>query len=302
MNDHPPTTRVCSPASIAVPRSALKTAALTCAAMVAFAANSILTRAALGPRLIDPASFTLARLGSGALALALIAGRDRPLVPRAGSWTSAAALFAYAASFSFAYLQISAGLGALVLFGCVQVTMIGWGIARGERPSALQWCGIALALAGLVWLVRPTLSGAASAGAVAAMMLGGSAWGVYSLRGRSASRPLATTAANFVRSVPFALALQAAFFARASVTAHGVVLAVLSGALASGAGYAIWYAALPGLRASQAAVVQLSVPPLAAGAGVLLLGERLDLRWLLCAGAILGGIALTLLSGTRRRA
>lgn len=274
-----------------------RTSVLTATAMVAFAANSILTRAALDAEAIDAASFTLVRLGSGALMLTLLARRSA-VHPGAGSWGSAFALFAYAALFSFAYLRLGAGLGALVLFGAVQATMIAWGVVQGERPRALEWAGIALALGGLAWLALPGSSGG-SAGDVALMLLAGAAWGVYSLRGRSATQPLAATAQNFAKSTAFALVLQVAWLGQTHASARGLLLAVLSGTLASGLGYAIWYSALPGLRASQAAVVQLSVPVIAAVAAVLMLGESLGLRWLACACAILGGIALVLRSRSR---
>lgn len=274
-----------------------RTSLLTGTAMVAFAANSILTRAALDAGAIDPASFTSVRLGSGALVLMLLARRGSPS-PGAGSWGSALALFAYAALFSFAYLRLGAGLGALLLFGAVQVTMIAGGVLRGERPRALEWAGLALALGGLAWLALPGSSGGEPLD-VALMLLAGVAWGVYSLRGRSATHPLAATAQNFARGTAFALALQVAWLGQAHGSARGFLLAVLSGTLASGLGYAIWYSALPGLRASQAAVVQLSVPVIAAGAAVLMLGESLGLRWLSCALAILGGIALAMRGRTR---
>ncbi len=275
----------------------LRTAALTAAALACFAANSLLARSALGAGLADPATFTAVRLAAGALALPLIAalaGRGRP---SGGSWGSALALFVYAAAFSLAYLRIGAGPGALLLFAAVQATMLGWSILHGQRPSAVQWLGVALALGGLAFLTLPGARG--SLGAVdplgAMLMLSaGVAWGAYSLRGRAARDPIATTAANFLRAsvlaVPMALALAPRLEARPS----GILLAVLSGALASGVGYSIWYAAVPRLGATRAATVQLAVPVLTAAAAGALLGERLTGRLALSAVAILGGIALSM--------
>jgi drug/metabolite transporter (DMT)-like permease len=236
---------------------------------------------------IDAASFTGIRLVSGAIVLAILArGRGE-----GGSWLSAAALFAYAAAFSFAYLRIPAGLGALILFGVVQVTMIGWGWIRGARPGVLEWIGLAVAFGGLVVLARPGLTAPDPAGA-GLMALAGVAWGVYSLRGRTTQRPLAATAGNFVRSVPAALLLVAIAFPHVKISATGTLLAILSGAIASGVGYSLWYAALPHLPATRAAVIQLAVPLLAAAGGVALLGEAPSLRLAISAFAILGGVAL----------
>ena len=294
-------------------RRTIAVAALCVAAMIGFAANSLLCRAALGPRAIDAGSFTAIRLASGALILVVIArlaarprgpasapGQAPGRVRGAGSWGSGLALFAYAATFSFAYLRLTTATGALILFGAVQITMIGWGIARGERPRALEWLGLALAAAGLVALTVPGLAAPDPLGAVL-MALAGVAWGVYSLRGRGATRPLAVTADNFARSLPFALVLAAAsVLTRGHVTAEGALLAVGSGALASGLGYSLWYAALPHLAATRAAIIQLSVPVLAAAGGALVLGEALTTRLAACSAAILGGVALAVL-GRRRR-
>jgi drug/metabolite transporter (DMT)-like permease len=212
------------------------------------------------------------------------------------------ALFAYAILFSLAYLRIPAGTGALLLFAAVQLTMIGAGLRSGERPRALEWAGLAVSLFGLVLLTRPGLSRPDLAGA--ALMLGaGAAWGWYSLRGRGAGDAVAANAASFARTVPVALAMSAAcsLLATTRLTLAGVMLALASGALTSGLGYAIWYAALRGLSATRAAIVQLSVPPLAALGGVLTLGESVSLRLVLASGLILGGIALAI-AGHRRSA
>jgi drug/metabolite transporter (DMT)-like permease len=279
---------------------AARTLLLTSLAMVAFAANSLLCRLALQQPIIDPASFGAVRLISGALALALIvrlkSGGSAAALP---DWVAAAMLFAYVALFSFAYLSLSAGTGALILFGAVQLTMFGAGLRAGERFPALALCGVALAVSGLVYLVSPGLTAPPLSGAL--LMAGaGVAWGVYSLRGRRAGAPLAATAGNFLRATPFALALSLLLATRAHADASGVALAVVSGALTSGIGYVIWYAALTGLSSMQAATVQLSVPPIAAFGGALFLAEPLTLRLALASTAILGGIALVLASRSRR--
>ena len=276
----------------------MRTAALTAAALVGFAANSLLCRMALGPRRVDAATFTSIRIVSGAVTLFLLARLAAP--PReaaataAGSWASAVALFAYAAAFSFAYLRIGAGVGAVLLFGAVQATMLAWGLRRGERPGRAEWVGLTAALAGLVALVRPGLSAPDPAGAVL-MIAAGIAWGAYSLRGRGATRPLAATASNFARAVPLAGALSIGLLGSAHADLRGALLAATSGALTSGVGYSLWYAALAGLTSTQAAVVQLSVPVLAAAGGVALLGEMLTPRLVACGGIILGGVALAVL-------
>jgi drug/metabolite transporter (DMT)-like permease len=270
---------------------------LTALAMLCFAANSLLCRAALAELRIDPATFTAVRLVSGAAFLgALTWARHGRKAVEAGRWTSALALFAYAAAFSFAYVGLTAAAGALVLFGAVQATMIGVGWARGERLSWPQALGAALAAAGLVYLLSPGATAPPLKGA-ALMACAGIAWGVYSLLGRQASAqgrdPTLETAGNFLRSVPLCLAL-APFAISAHLSAAGAALAVASGALASGAGYAIWYAALKGLNASEAAIVQLTVPAIAAAGGVALLHEPLSPRLLVAAAAILGGVAVVL--------
>jgi drug/metabolite transporter (DMT)-like permease len=267
---------------------------LTLLAMLAFAGNSLLCRAALQGGHIDAASFTTIRIVAGALALWLIVRVQRCGAAPAGSWPSAFALFAYAAAFSFAYLTLTAATGALLLFGAVQATMIGWGFWRGERLGGWQLLGGACALGGLIGLLLPGLSAPPLHGAVL-MLVAGIAWGVYSLRGKGAGDPLQATAGNFVRAVPFALVASLgvlAWGARSDVA--GAALAVASGAVTSGIGYAIWYTALPGLKAASAATVQLSVPPLAALGGVIALGEPPTLRLLLASIAILGGIALVI--------
>lgn len=273
-------------------------AALTLLALLAFAGNSLLCRAALRDTAIDPASFTLLRILAGAAVLAVLVALRSPAALRAGSWTSATALFAYAIAFSYAYIGLSAGSGALILFGAVQSSMLGWALLRGERFGAVQTLGFVLAIAGLVGLLLPGLSAPPLAAALL-MLLAGVAWGVYSLRGRGAGDPTAVTAGNFLRAVPMALgAIALALLvapASVQIDVPGSVYAIASGALTSGLGYAIWYRALPLLRASTAATVQLSVPVITALAGVLLLSEPLSLRLVLASIAVLGGVALVVL-------
>ena len=272
--------------------------ALTLLAMVAFAGNSLLARLALRHTAIDPASFTSIRLVSGALVLWLIArSRSGPRAP-AGSWASALALFAYAATFSYAYVSLSAGTGALLLFAAVQATMIGHGHWAGDRLHARQTVGLAVALTGLLALLWPGLAAPPLGGSLL-MVAAGVAWGVYSLRGRGTQDPLRATAGNFQRSVVLTIVLSLAMLPSASVDAAGAACAVAAAALASALGYAIWYAALPGLGTTRAATVQLSVPVIAALAGVLLLSEPLTPRLVVAAATILGGIALVVVP--RRR-
>lgn len=267
---------------------------LTAFTMVAFAGNSLLCRAALGHTHIDAASFTTIRLISGALVLWLIVQIRQGTSTGKGSWRSAAALFIYAAGFSYAYLTLSASTGALILFGAVQATMIGYGIWTGERLRAIQLAGLLLAFAGLIGLLLPGVTSPPLIGSL--LMLGaGVAWGVYSLRGRGAGNPIAITAGNFLRTVPIAILLIAVMYNGIAMDAAGVGYAAASGALASGLGYAIWYTALPALKATVAASVQLSVPVIAALGGVILLGEHFSLRLVLASIAILGGIALVIL-------
>lgn len=264
---------------------------LTLAAMIAFASNSLLCRLALKQTGIDAASFTFIRIVSGAAVLWLIVRMRKVEWREAGNWPSAVALFIYAAAFSFAYISLSAGTGALLLFGAVQATMILWGLRQGERLRVLQVVGLTVAVIGLVVLVFPGLSAPPLGGSI--LMLGaGVAWGIYSLRGKSGGDPTAATAGNFLRAVPFAIALSAILLNSMRLDRAGIGYAVVSGAITSGLGYVIWYSALPGLKAASAATVQLSVPVLAAAGGILLLGEQLTWRFVFASMAILGGIAL----------
>lgn len=270
------------------------TLAFTAAAMFAFAANSLLCRLALAHGGIDPASFGAIRVASGALALVLIVrGRAGHATSVRGDWTSAAMLFAYVAFFSFAYVGLTAGTGALILFGAVQLTMFGAALRSGERFAPVAWCGLALAAAGLVYLVLPGVS-APPPGSAVLMALAGAAWGVYSLRGRGGPDPLRATAGNFLRAAPLAFVLWLPFARVAHADGAGIALAIVSGALTSGVGYALWYTALRALTAMRAATVQLSVPLITAFGAVLFLAEPLTLRLVLASVAILGGIALVL--------
>ena len=270
---------------------------LTLLAMIAFASNSLLCRFALKQTRIDAATFTSIRILSGAVALWLIMSMRRRAdrAPLKGNWPSALALFVYAAAFSFAYITLSAATGALLLFGAVQATMIFWSLRKGESLHARQLIGLTIALAGLVALLFPGLSAPPLVGAI--LMLGaGLAWGIYSLRGRGTSNAISATAGNFLRAVPFAVVLSIAFIPRMSVDPAGIAYAILSGAIASGVGYVIWYTALSNLKAASAATVQLAVPVLTAAGGILLLGEPLTIRFMLASIAVLGGIALVVIA------
>ena len=270
-----------------------RTIALTSIAMIAFAGNSLLCRAALKHTSIDAANFTTIRLVAGAVLLYLFA-RMRSKQPGRGNWLSAFALFAYAAGFSYAYVSLPAATGALLLFGAVQATMIGHGLWIGERLLRLQLVGLALAIGGLIGLFMPGLSAPPLYGSV--LMLGaGIAWGIYSLRGKGAGDPTRVTAGNFIRAVPITVMLSLIMLKSNSLDYVGVWYAVASGALASGMGYAIWYTALPALKATKAATVQLSVPVIAALGGITFLSEPITLRIVLASVAILGGIALVII-------
>jgi drug/metabolite transporter (DMT)-like permease len=267
---------------------------LTSLAMTAFAGNSLLCRLALKHTSMDPASFTTIRLVSGALVLWLVSRKARGTQAVAGNWLSALALFLYAASFSFAYVSLPTGTGALLLFGAVQATMIGYGLWKRERFRRLQLVGLVLAFGGILGLLLPGLSAPPLLGALL-MLSAGAAWGIYSLRGKGAGDPTQVTAGNFMRAVPLALVLSLFMLKGASLDTAGLLYAVASGALTSGIGYAIWYTVLPALKATNAATVQLSVPVIAALGGIVFLGEPVTLRLALASVAILGGIALVVL-------
>ena len=276
---------------------------LTTLAMLAFAANSILCRLALidssdGPS-IDAASFTSVRLISGAITLALILFiRTHSLKPQGLRPLPVLMLFTYAICFSFSYIDIAAGTGALILFGTVQLTMILFGLSKGERPGILSWTGIVLAFAGLIYLLLPGIAAPPISNALL-MVIAGIAWGVYSLAGKGVSSPITATSWNFIGTLPLVAISWLMFHADLHLTTKGVVLAILSGSLASAIGYAIWYSALPYLTATHAATVQLTVPVIAAIGGVILLSEPVTLRLIIASITVLGGVYLTILKVNR---
>ena len=281
--------------------SPLQTILLTTLTMISFASNSLLNRLALGQNTIDAITYTTIRLVTGAIMLFIIASfqRRNGQTFLRGSWLSAAFLFLYAITFSFAYTRLTTGTGALILFGSVQITMLFVALRNGEHPQPLEWLGLILALGGLVYLVFPGLSAPSLFGSTF-MMTAGIAWGFYSIRGRGSQNPLADTAGNFLYAVPMILIVRALPINQIHITAHGTILATLSGAFASGVGYVLWYAALRGLTTTRAAIVQLSVPMIAAWSGVLLLSEKVSTRLLFAGILILGGIGLSVLSRGKR--
>lgn len=273
--------------------SRLRISLLVSIAMLAFAGNSLLCRIALKETGIDAASFTTVRLLSGSVALLVIAGMRGSLRRMAGDWLTACGLFLYAACFSFAYVSLPTGTGALLLFGAVQASMLGYGLWRGERMVLRRMVGLLGAFAGIVGLVLPGLSAPPLAGA-ALMIVSGVAWGFFSIRGKGSGDPVLVITGSFVRAAALAILLSIAMLASASWPAAGVGYAVLSGALTSGVGYIIWYSVLRSLTVTAAATVQLTVPMIAAAGGVLLLGEPVSLRLVLASIAIVGGVAFAL--------
>ena len=251
---------------------------------------------------IDAASFTAVRLVAGAVALLIILISVNRGIPSGtkGSWTSAAMLYLYAICFSFAYLSLDAGIGALILFGAVQATMIGGAVYTGDRPSLVEWIGWLVAFSGFVFLLSPGLSEPPWSGAIL-MAVAGIGWGIYSLRGHREKSALAGTTFNFLKSVPFLLILIPFGFQDLHLSDRGIVLAILSGAVTSGVGYAIWYTALGSLSTMQAAMVQLAVPVLAAAGGTILLSEVVSLRLIVAGMAILGGICIAVFGKERFR-
>lgn len=270
---------------------------LTALTLIAFAANSLLCRLALGGGLIDPASFTTIRLASGALALvpiSLLAAKTETPTSTNGSWLSGFALFAYAGAFSLAYVSLNVGMGALILFGSVQATMIGAALKSGETLRPGQWLGFVAALAGFLYLVLPGISAPDPIGALL-MGIAGIAWGVYSIRGKGVSAPIRMTTGNFLRAAPMALAFSAVALPSLQLQMAGVLLALLSGVVTSGLGYVLWYKALKNLTTTQASVAQLLTPALAAFGGVLFLAEQLSARLVFASALILGGVAVIML-------
>jgi drug/metabolite transporter (DMT)-like permease len=276
---------------------------LTAVTLVAFAANSLLCRMALAPDLIDPVAFTVIRLASGVvvlLPLSALVSEPRPERRPAGSWRSGLALFVYAMAFSLAYVSLETGMGALILFGSVQATMIGVGIWRGERPTFREWLGLAIAMAGLAYLVSPGITAPDPVGALL-MAASGTGWGIYSLRGKGSTAPVAATAGNFVRALPLAILGVGIAWGTLHTTPRGVALAVVSGALTSGLGYVIWYLALRGLTVTSAAIVQLAVPVIAAAGGIVVLAEEPTMRLAVASVLILGGVGAAVLARGDRR-
>jgi len=280
--------------------SHLVVVAATTLAMIAFAANSVLCRLALDQHKIDAASFSSIRLLSGAAVLVLITAFLRPgeKLSSGGGWLSALLLLSYAISFSFAYLKLGTGTGALILFGAVQITMLSAAIIAGERPAFFEWTGFILGIGGLAYLVLPGLYAPSIAGSML-MIVSGISWGIYSLRGAKTNSPLVETRGNFLRTAPFAICLALIAFPFSMVSKEGVLYAVMSGAIASGLGYVVWYFALGRLLSSQAAIVQLSVPVIAAVGGVLFLSEQVTMRLVIAAIMTLGGISLPILGRAR---
>ena len=274
----------------------IKTIAFTVFALVAFAANSVLCRLALGEETIDASSFTAIRLLSGAIVLLVILqfSGNKNNSSTKGSWLATIMLFVYAASFSFAYITLDTGTGALILFGAVQITMILLSLICGNKLHVTEWVGVTIAFIGFVYLVLPGVSTPSVIG-FSLMTIAGVAWGIYTLKGRGSVNPLTDTAYNFARSIPLVIVLAVMSYQTAHISSKGILLAILSGGIASGIGYTIWYFALGGLSTSQAAVVQLSVPVIAALGGVIFVSEKISLRLTLSALLILGGILLVVL-------
>jgi drug/metabolite transporter (DMT)-like permease len=282
--------------------------ALTGVTLVAFAANSLLCRMALAPQLIDPVVFTVIRLGSGVailVPLSALMSEPRPEGRSSGSWRSGLALFIYAMAFSMAYVSLETGVGALILFGSVQATMIGAALWQGERPRRREWIGLVVAMAGLVYLVLPGMTAPDPLGALL-MIASGVGWGVYSLRGKGSSAPVAATAGNFARALALAIAMAIATlfisWDELHTSTRGATLAVISGSVTSGLGYVIWYIALRGLTATRAAIVQLAVPVIAAAGGIIVLGEAPSARLAVSSMMILGGVGGAIVARNRRAA
>lgn len=281
---------------------------LTILTMIAFAANSVFGRLGLetasGTGSIDPASYSLIRLASGAIMLGLLVVYTRGVAPKdvlkEGNWISAMALFGYAAAFSYSYIAIRTGLGALVLFASVQATMIGWAILTGARPTLTEQIGLAVAFTAFVWLVSPGLE-APPPMATVLMALAGISWGIYSIRGKGETDPLKATAGNFIRSNALVVVLAALAINHINLSPFGIMMAVLSGAITSALGYSLWYEVLKTLSATQSAIVQLSVPVIAGFGGLILLGEPITQRFTVASFFILGGIALAIFAKTSRR-
>ena len=278
-------------------QSFIKTFVYTSLALIAFAANSVICRMALKNDAIDPGMFTSIRLGSGALVLiilVLLSKDNKKKIKSKGSWKSAAMLFMYAAAFSYAYVSLDTGIGALIIFGVVQITMISASLLSGYQMNRLEWMGILMALAGFLYLLLPGATAPSLSGFLL-MALSGIGWGIYSLRGKKSKKPLVDTAYNFLRALPFLLLISVFLYQESNYSSKGIFLALLSGVVTSGLGYTIWYLALNGLNGIQASIVQLLVPVLAAIGGVVFIGEPISLRLIVAATMILGGILLLII-------
>jgi drug/metabolite transporter (DMT)-like permease len=271
---------------------------ITLLALFAFAANSLITRFALEKTTIDEASFIMFRVVSGALFLwlFLVIKKDKKILQN-GTWFAAFSLFIYAVSFTYGYGLIAAGTGALLLFGSVQITMTIAGYREGDRLNVIQLLGFALALGGLVILMLPGISAPSFMGAFL-MCISGVAWSIYTLQGRGVNNPAAATTGNFIKAAPMALLLWLIVYVSANdiinLASDGVIYALISGIVTSGIGYIIWYSVLPELKATQAAIIQLSVPLFVTLAGAILLNESITLRIVIASFAILAGTFLVL--------
>ena len=269
---------------------------LTGLALVAFAANSVLCRLALGNEAIDAAGFTIIRLLSGAIILIVIAGTTGKTKGETtkGSWAASVMLFLYATTFSYAYISLDTGTGALILFGSVQITMILLSLISGTRLHSTEWAGVIIAFSGFTYLILPGVTAPSVTGFIL-MTVAGIAWGIYTLKGRGSRNPLMDTAYNFLRTTPFVALLTISTFNNMHYSSEGIILALLSGGITSGIGYTIWYTALGGLSSTQAAVVQLSVPVIAALGGVIFVTEAITIRLTISAAMVLGGISIVIL-------
>lgn len=274
-----------------------KVVSLTLLAVLAFAGNSVLCRMALADNVIDAASFTVIRLFSGSIFLLLLVMAKTKHMPaiRNGSWFSAVCLYLYALAFSYAYISLDTGTGALILFGSVQVTMIAVAFIKGNTLSLVEWCGVIMAFLGLSVLLMPGASAPSVTGFLL-MLLSGMAWGFYTLAGRGSEKPLIDTSNNFLRTLPFVAATLLLTFNGAQISHHGVILAIASGVVTSGLGYAIWYSVLPALKLTQAAIIQLAVPVVAAFGGVLFANELISNQLMLSSILVLGGVMIVTLN------
>ncbi|PKH06039.1 DMT family transporter [Moritella sp. Urea-trap-13] len=275
--------------------SLLKTSLLTGSALIAFAANSVLCRLALGNGAIDASSFTVIRLLSGAIALFIILsirGSNKGVSSK-GSWTAGFILFLYAITFSYAYLSVDTGTGALILFGAVQITMILLSLISGTRLHISEWAGVIVAFTGFIYLILPSITTPSVNGFIL-MTVSGISWGIYTLKGRSSKNPLMDTTYNFLRTIPFVTLLAFVTQQNLNYSSEGIMLALLSGAITSGVGYTIWYIALAGLSSTQAAVIQLSVPVIAAIGGVIFVSEIITTRLIISAAIVIGGILMVI--------